>query len=123
MQAANRQIDTAPEAANRNAGPTWVRTAASGQGKTRKASQTIIGKTVSGVITRPANGGREHLLVLQFSDGSCFEFVSPAAARHLRNTGSQKRSDPSTPVAVAELEQLSFFPHDGNAHLPSTPVF
>ncbi|MFK7956245.1 MAG: hypothetical protein AB8B96_09130 [Lysobacterales bacterium] len=123
MQAANRQIETAQQAEARQPGPSLVRAAVSAPGKPRKASQSIIGKTVSGVITRPSNGGREHLLVLQFSDGSCFEFVSPASARTLRSTGAPQRTAQSSSVAAAELEQLSFFPHDGNAQIPSTPVF
>ena len=46
--------------------------------------QDIIGKTITGVITRGAGRNRNpSLVMLQFSDGSYFEFVSPAALKSL----------------------------------------
>ncbi len=46
--------------------------------------QDIIGKTITGVITRDAGRSRNpSLVMLQFSDGSYFEFVSPAALNSL----------------------------------------
>lgn len=73
-----------------------------------RQSQSIVGKTVSGVISRPAEGGREVLLMLQFTDGSCFEFVSASAHRALRRaTGT------STARSPGGHSQLSFFPQDG----------
>jgi len=45
----------------------------------------IIGKTISGVITMPVGPGRKPgMVMLQFSDGSCFEFVSASAMRILQ---------------------------------------
>jgi len=46
--------------------------------------QDIVGKTITGVITRGAGRGRNpSLVMLQFSDGTYFEFVSPAALNSL----------------------------------------
>lgn len=73
-----------------------------------RPSQSLIGKTVAGIISRDAPGGGETLLVLQFTDGSCFEFLSPAAQRSLR-PGSRRPSN------IAASGQLTFFPHDGPA--------
>jgi len=56
--------------------------------------QDIVGKTITGVITRGAGRGRNpSLVMLQFSDGTYFEFVSPAAlnslTRYNANTAAQ----------------------------------
>jgi hypothetical protein len=46
--------------------------------------QDIIGKTITGVITRGAGRSRNpSIIMLQFSDGTYFEFVSPAALNSL----------------------------------------
>ena len=47
-----------------------------------KANQDLIGKTITGVVavTPPGEGVRE-ILMLQFSDGTHVEFVSPQARR------------------------------------------
>ena len=51
--------------------------------------QDIIGKTITGVITRGAGRRRNpSLVMLQFSDGSYFEFVSPAALNSLTRCGA-----------------------------------
>ncbi len=50
--------------------------------------QDIIGKTITGVITRGAGRSRNpSLVMLQFSDGTYFEFVSPAALNSLTRYG------------------------------------
>lgn len=88
-----------------------------------KASQSVIGKTVTGLITRPGAGGKERLLVLQFSDGSCFEFVSSQSQRSLqRGVGRNGAVPHHAAEPQTELEQLSFFPHDGNSLASSIPV-
>lgn len=48
-------------------------------------NQDLIGKTITGVIavTPPGESTRE-IWMLQFSDGSHVEFVSPQAKRQLR---------------------------------------
>ena len=45
----------------------------------------LIGKTISGVIAVPGNrpGDRNRIWMLQFSDGTHVEFVSPTARRRL----------------------------------------
>ena len=56
-------------------------------------NQDLIGKTITGVIavTPPGEGTRE-IWMLQFSDGSHVEFVSPQAKRRLRREiGLRKR--------------------------------
>ena len=73
-------------------------------------TRSIIGKTVTGVISRPAPGGGFTLVMLQFSDGSCFEFVSPGAKRQL---GRLQR--PSRELPEPSIPQLSMFPQDGDA--------
>ncbi|MEM9531260.1 MAG: hypothetical protein AAGA23_10095 [Pseudomonadota bacterium] len=95
-----------------------MRTTARSQQPAARASRDLVGKTVSGIITRPGPGQREKLLVLQFTDGSCFEFVSPAAQRALKNVSRQVATD-----GPATREQLSFFPLDGNQTAASAPVF
>jgi hypothetical protein len=73
-------------------------------------TRSIIGKTVTGVISRPAPGGGFTVVMLQFSDGSCFEFVSPAARRQLRQSQRPSREEPETAIP-----QLNMFPQDGDA--------
>jgi hypothetical protein len=64
-----------------------------------KANQDLIGKTITGVIavTPPGDEVRE-IWMLQFSDGSHVEFVSPGAKRGLRRfAGRKKASFPPRP--------------------------
>ena len=64
-----------------------------------KANQDLIGKTITGVIavTPPGEEVRE-IWMLQFSDGSHVEFVSPGARRGLRRSvGRKKASFPPRP--------------------------
>jgi hypothetical protein len=77
----------------------------------KQDAKAIIGKTVTGVIARPAPGGKTSVFVLQFSDGSCFEFVSPAAARRIARCSRADATDATD--LVPELPQLSMFPLDG----------
>lgn len=52
-----------------------------------KANQDLIGKTITGVIAvqQPGEPQRE-IWMLQFSDGTHVEFVSPAGKRRLRRS-------------------------------------
>jgi len=75
-------------------------------------AKSIIGKTITGVISHPASGGIPSIMVLQFSDGSCFEFVSPAAQRAVSR---QVRSHRTSPVDTMMAAQLTIFPPDGDA--------
>jgi hypothetical protein len=58
-----------------------------------KVNQDLIGKTITGVIaaTPPGEELRE-IWMLQFSDGSHVEFVSPAARRGLRRAAGRKKA-------------------------------
>jgi len=67
-----------------------------------KANQDLIGKTITGVIavTPPGDDVRE-IWMLQFSDGSHVEFVSPAGRRGLRRSaGRKKAAFPARPAAL-----------------------
>ena len=54
----------------------------------------LVGKTITGVVATSGEGADPHRIwMLQFSDGSHVEFVSPTARRRLiRATGGHKRS-------------------------------
>jgi len=53
----------------------------------------IVGKTITGVVATPGEDNDPHRIwMLQFSDGTHVEFVSPTARRRLiRATGGHKR--------------------------------
>ena len=53
----------------------------------------LVGKTISGVVASPGNGNDpRRIWMLQFSDGTHVEFVSPSARRRLnRVTGGHQR--------------------------------
>ena len=52
----------------------------------------LVGKTITGVVATPGKDSDPHKIwMLQFSDGTHVEFVSPTARRRLiRATGCQK---------------------------------
>jgi len=54
----------------------------------------LVGKTITGVVASPSRGDEpRRIWMLQFSDGSHVEFVSPSARRRLnRATGGHGRS-------------------------------
>ncbi len=58
-----------------------------------KTNQDLIGKTISGVVavTQPGENARE-IWMLQFSDGSHVEFVSPSARRALRRSSRSRKA-------------------------------
>ena len=53
----------------------------------------LVGKTITGVVATPGKGNNPHRIwMLQFSDGTHVEFVSPTARRRLiRATGGHNR--------------------------------
>ena len=53
----------------------------------------LVGKTISGIIATAGEGDNPHRIwMLQFTDGTHVEFVSPSARRRLiRATGGRKR--------------------------------
>lgn len=54
----------------------------------------LLGKTITGVVATAGQDNSPHRIwMLQFSDGSHIEFVSPTARRRLiRATGGHKRA-------------------------------
>lgn len=49
----------------------------------------LIGKTITGVVAAPASGsGPTRIWMLQFSDGTHVEFVSPAGRRRLERAAA-----------------------------------
>ena len=54
----------------------------------------LVGKTITGVVATPGRNNSPHRIwMLQFSDGSHVEFVSPTARKRLiRTTGGHKRA-------------------------------
>ena len=56
-----------------------------------KSNQELIGKTISGIVAVDReDGSAKEIWMLQFSDGTHVEFVSPAARRALKR-GSRVR--------------------------------
>jgi hypothetical protein len=57
-----------------------------------KANQDLIGKTITGIVAVNQSGGNvREIWMLQFSDGSHVEFVSPKARRGLRSVSSNRK--------------------------------
>lgn len=58
-----------------------------------KVNQDLIGKTISGVVavTEPGESVRE-IWMLQFSDGTHVEFVSPSARRSLKRSARSRKA-------------------------------
>jgi hypothetical protein len=54
----------------------------------------LVGKTITGIVATPGEEKEPHRIwMLQFSDGTHVEFVSPTARRRLiRATGGHKRT-------------------------------
>ena len=69
-----------------------------------KTNQDLIGKTITDVVavTRPGESERE-IWMLQFSDGTHVEFVSPEAKRRLRRLSRPKRTAARTVSSTLQL--------------------
>jgi len=69
-----------------------------------KSNQDLIGKTITGVVavTPPGESVRE-IWMLQFSDGSHVEFVSPQARRRLRGGLRRKKAPVSRDMNELQL--------------------
>jgi hypothetical protein len=54
----------------------------------------LVGKTITGIVANPGKGSDPHKIwMLQFSDGTHVEFVSPTARRRLNSvTGAYNRA-------------------------------
>ena len=58
----------------------------------------LVGKTITGVVaTRGEAGSPRRIWMLQFSDGSHVEFVSPSAKRRLIRTAGGYSQPPGAP--------------------------
>ena len=66
----------------------------------------LVGKTISGIIATPGEGDNPHRIwMLQFTDGTHVEFVSPSARRRLiRETGGHKRL-PRNQSSAAQIQE------------------
>ncbi|GEM_PF-1657122 len=68
--------------------------------------QDLVGKTISGVVAHPGVSGRGVVIMLQFDDGSCLEFMTPASERALKNLiganrdGRRVTAEPQLALAV-----------------------
>ena len=70
------------------------------------AEHEIIGKTITGIIASSANQGNvREIWMMQFSDGTYVEFVSPKAKTSLRKAA--RRAPPSRHAPVADEAQLA----------------
>jgi len=69
-----------------------------------KANQDLIGKTISGIVavTEASESVRE-IWMLQFSDGTHVEFVSPSARRSLRRNTRTRKAVLNQPADVLQL--------------------
>ena len=69
----------------------------------------LVGKTISGIIATPGEDNNPHRIwMLQFTDGTHVEFVSPSARRRLiRATGGHKRVARGHSSAVATREKAA----------------
>ena len=69
-----------------------------------KANQDLIGKTISGVVAvnQPGDKARE-IWMLQFSDGTHVEYVSPSAKRALRRSSRSRKAVINRPQNELQL--------------------
>lgn len=69
-----------------------------------KANQDLIGKTITGVVAvNQADEDVREIWMLQFSDGSHVEFVSPMARRRLRRRSRIRKVAISGPPTELQL--------------------
>jgi hypothetical protein len=69
-----------------------------------KANQDLIGKTITSVVAvTQADENVREIWMLQFSDGSHVEFVSPKARRRLRRGSRVRKAAISRPPNELQL--------------------
>jgi hypothetical protein len=69
-----------------------------------KANQDLIGKTISGVVAVcQADENAREIWMLQFSDGTHVEFVSPTARRALRRKSRSRKAVIKQPANELQL--------------------
>ncbi|MDT8437812.1 MAG: hypothetical protein RQ729_02245 [Wenzhouxiangellaceae bacterium] len=77
---------------------------ASHPASSREVRDAIIGKCITGVVSRAGRHGEPPVvMMLQFDDGSAIEFVSPRGERTLRKAVAQTRRRPSVMPAQLAL--------------------
>ncbi len=54
-----------------------------------QGNQSCVDKTIRRLITRQDEYGRSVVIMMQFTDGSCFEFVSPRSSKLLNRSHTQ----------------------------------
>lgn len=69
--------------------------------QSQRSTEVMLGKTIAGVIARPKARGLPQVIVLQFTDGSCFEFLSPVRLATSHGRSAQPVDDRSAPVQLA----------------------
>jgi hypothetical protein len=68
------------------------------------AKLDVVGKTISGVVAAPGSApGPARIYLLQFTDGTHVEFVSPTARRRLRSVAGAGASVRNRTVPEAQL--------------------
>ena len=70
--------------------------------------QTAVGKTIRNLITREDEHGRAVVIMMQFTDGSCFEFVTPRSSRML-NQVNRKQDDSFKQQCLQMVPQMNLF--------------
>ena len=69
-----------------------------------KQRMDLVGKTISGIVAAPVEGeGPLKIWMLQFTDGTHVEFVSPGARRTLRELTRNRKSARRNVVDTAQL--------------------
>ena len=69
-----------------------------------QSNQSCVGKTIRRLITREDEYGRSVVIMMQFSDGSCFEFVSPRSSKLLNRSQTARSELPGfDPTAVPQM--------------------
>ena len=69
-----------------------------------KTDFQLVGKTITGIVATPGQGDDPHRIwMLQFSDGSHVEFVSPSARRGLRRSSGKRKMAISRPPNELQL--------------------
>ena len=68
------------------------------------ANQDLLGKTITGIVavTEPGESIRE-IWMLQFSDGTHVEFVSPSAKRSLKRLARKRKTIINRPLNELQL--------------------
>ncbi len=66
--------------------------------------EDLIGKTITGVVAAPTAGeGPTRIWMLQFSDGTHVEFVSPAGRRRLERAANESLGGRSRAVESPQM--------------------